>query len=63
MTADQIIDDIQKVRERNNRLWMMLLRIAMKHSPEETKDIMKKIRKNDIKISELTGELSNEQLY
>lgn len=61
MRSDEsIIEDIQKVREKNNKLWMQILRIATKTQPEETKLVMKKIRKNDIKISELTGELANE---
>lgn len=61
MRSDEsIIEDIQKVREKNNKLWMQILRIATKTQPEETKLVLKKIRRNDIKISELTGELANE---
>lgn len=57
---NEVINDIQKVRTKNNELWMQLLRIAMQNDPEQTKHIMKKIRSNDLKISNLTGELADE---
>lgn len=57
---NEVINDIQKVRTKNNELWMQLLRIAMQNDPEQTKRIMKKIRNNDLKISSLTGELADE---
>jgi hypothetical protein len=57
---NEVINDIQKVRTKNNELWMQLLRIAMQNDPEQTKHIMKKIRNNDLKISSLTGELADE---
>ena len=36
-----IIDDIEKVRTRNNMNWMDVLRLAFKHSPEEAKNVSK----------------------
>ena len=33
----KIIDEIEKVRTRNNVNWMDVLRLAFKHSPEEAK--------------------------
>ena len=35
----KIIDEIEKVRTRNNVNWMDVLRLAFKHSPEEAKKI------------------------
>lgn len=58
MTDKEIINEIQKVRSKNNKLWMDILRASMKSAPIETKFIMKQIRENDLRISELTGELS-----
>lgn len=58
MTDNEIIDEIQAVRIKNNQLWMDILRAAMSSAPVETKDIMKQIRQNDLRISDLTWELS-----
>lgn len=57
---NDIIDKIQEIRTANNRLWMDLLRLAMKVSPDKAKDIMRQIRVNDLKVSELMGELGKE---
>lgn len=54
---DNIIDKIQKIRENNNKLWMDLLRLSLTISPYKAKAIIKKINKNDRKISQLLGEL------
>ncbi len=51
------IDDIQKIRTKNNELWMDILRLAFKHAPEESKDIMKQITENDKKVSEITAKV------
>ncbi len=50
---DKFVDEIEFVRKKNNNVWMSLLRIAMKHAPEETKDVLNQINKNDKKITEL----------
>ncbi len=60
MTDIDIIDKIQEIRTANNKLWMDLLRLAMKISPDKAKDIMRQIRVNDLKVSELMGELGKE---
>ena len=39
----EVIDEIEKVRTRNNVNWMDILRLAIKHSPEEAKLLMKRI--------------------
>ena len=53
----KIINSIEEIRKTNNTLWMNILRIAFKHSPSESKQIFKKIAKNDKKINELSEEL------
>ena len=37
--ATNIIDRIENTRTKNNINWMNILRIAMKYSPEETKNL------------------------
>ena len=54
----KIIDEIEKIRTKNNVNWMDVLRLAFIHAPEETKIIMKKINQDDNKISELFKKLS-----
>ena len=53
-----IINKIQKIRSKNNINWMNILRIAIKNSPEETKNLMLKINNQDNKISTLLKKLS-----
>ncbi len=48
-----IINKIEKVRSRNNVNWMDVLRLSLKHAPEETIRLMKSINKKDKKISDL----------
>jgi len=54
----EIIDEIEKVRTRNNVNWMDVLRLAFKRSPEEAKLLMKKIDHADSQISSLVKKLS-----
>tara|TARA_S200000501_G_C20767134_1_gene718861 strand:- start:85 stop:288 length:204 start_codon:yes stop_codon:yes gene_type:complete len=54
-----IIDEIEKIRTKNNVNWMDVLRLAFTHAPEESKKLMKKINKEDNRISELFEKLSN----
>ena len=53
-----IIDDIEKIRTKNNVNWMDVLRLAFIHSPDEAKKLMKKINEEDNQISELFRKLS-----
>ena len=55
----KIISKIQGVRTRNNINWMSILRIAMIHSPTQTKKLLKKINSQDNKISILVKKLAN----
>ena len=53
----EVIDALEEVRSNNNVNWMDILRLALKHAPEETKDLIKKINKSDNEISNLLGKL------
>ena len=49
----KIIDKIEKTRTKNNVNWMNVLRVALKHAPDETIKLMKTINSKDKKISNL----------
>jgi len=53
----KIIDEIEKIRTRNNINWMDLLRIGLKYAPEQTKKVIRKINSDDNRISELFSRL------
>ena len=55
----QIINDIEKIRSKNNINWMQILKIAFKHSPQETANVMSNIYNSDNKISKLVKKLTN----
>ena len=48
-----LINKIEKVRSKNNINWMNVLRVALKHAPDETIKLMKNINLKDKKISNL----------
>ena len=54
----KIIDEIEKVRSRNNVNWMDVLRLAFTHAPEQAKKLMEKIDHEDTRISDLVKALS-----
>jgi hypothetical protein len=58
LSDKELIDKIEKVRVKNNKLWMQLLRIAMTEKPVQAKKILAGITKNDMKISKFTRRLS-----
>ena len=60
---DLIIDKIMEVRAKNNQLWMGLLRIAFKASPEESGVLLQSIHDNDIEVSRLILELKETIIY
>ena len=55
----KIIDQIEKVRKKNNVNWMDILRLAFKHAPEEARTLMGRVNEYDGRISELLTELAN----
>ena len=54
----KIIDQIEKIRSKNNVNWMDVLRLAFKLDANEAKKIMQKINYDDKKISQLLNKLS-----
>ena len=55
---NKIINQIQKVRSKNNVNWMNLLKLAFKLNPKRASNIMKKINYDDKKIAKLLNKLS-----
>jgi hypothetical protein len=53
----RIIDEVERVRTRNNVNWMDVLRLAFRHAPDEARVLMKKINEEDGKISKLLSKL------
>jgi L-amino acid N-acyltransferase YncA len=51
------INEIEKVRKKNNINWMNILRLAFKNSPKETSKVFKQIHLSDGKISKLSKKL------
>jgi hypothetical protein len=58
MTDLEIIDEIEKIRSKNNINWMNILRLAFKYAPEEAREIISKINSDDKRISDLLKKLS-----
>ena len=56
---NKIINQIQKVRSKNNVNWMNLLKLAYSLDSKKTSNIMKKINYDDKKISKLIKKLSS----
>lgn len=54
----KIIDEIEKIRTKNNVNWMGVLRLAFTYAPEEAKKLMKKIDHEDSRVSDLVKKLS-----
>ena len=55
---NKIINQIQKVRTKNNVNWMNILRVSFKYAPSEAKKIIEDINKNDKEISNLINKLT-----
>ena len=56
---NKIINQIQKVRSKNNINWMNLLKLAFELDPKKASHIMRKINYDDKKISSLLKKLTN----
>lgn len=54
----KIINQIQKVRSKNNVNWMEILKLAFELDPKRASEIMKKINFDDKKISKLLKKLT-----
>ena len=56
---EQIINEIQKIRAKNNTHWMDVVKLAFKIAPDEARDIFKKIKYCDERVNELLKELAD----
>ena len=54
---NKIINQIQKIRSKNNVNWMNILKLAFKLDPQSATKIMRKINYDDKKISNLLKKL------
>ena len=53
----RIIDDIQKIRSKNNKNWMDILRLSIKLDYQKTAKLIQEIYKSDTKISKLAKKI------
>ena len=53
----KIIDDIQKIRSKNNKNWMDILRLSIKLDYQKTAKLIQEIYKSDTKISKLAKKI------
>tara|TARA_B100000123_G_scaffold215013_1_gene163555 strand:- start:771 stop:974 length:204 start_codon:yes stop_codon:yes gene_type:complete len=53
-----ILNKIENTRKKNNNNWMNIVRLAINIAPEKVIKIMKKINKNDNRISSLFKKMS-----
>lgn len=59
----EIVNQITIIRGKNNLNWMSLLKLALKHAPEDTKAIMTDITKCDMEISNLSKKLAEKKTF
>jgi hypothetical protein len=56
---NNVIKSIEKIRSKNNKNWMDILRLSFKFAPKQSAILVKKINEHDKKISELLKKLEN----
>jgi hypothetical protein len=54
----EIIDQIEKVRKKNNKNWMDILRIAFKYAPNQASRVLSEIYKEDKRLNMLAKKLT-----
>ncbi len=54
----RLIDQVESIRSKNNSNWMDILRLAFKHAPKESAEIMSQINNKDKRISNLLSKLN-----
>ena len=54
---EKVFNNVEKVRSKNNKNWIDILRLAFKHSPKEAKIIFKAIVKKDKQLIKLAKDL------
>lgn len=57
-TDAELIDQIERIRGRNNTHWMNLVRLAFELAPDRARAIMQEIQRLDGEIRRLTQELA-----
>ena len=55
----QLVNQIQKIRSKNNKNWMDLLRLSLKLDFKTTSKILREICKDDSRISNLAKNIFN----
>tara|TARA_B100000886_G_scaffold340014_1_gene307462 strand:+ start:916 stop:1113 length:198 start_codon:yes stop_codon:yes gene_type:complete len=55
--ALKLINQIQKIRKKNNVNWMDMLRLAFKHDPKNASKIMANIYSDDQRVSKIVKKL------
>ena len=58
-----IINQIQKIRAKNNKNWMNILKLAFKFAPRHASKIMNQINSDDKKISKLLKKLGKQKYF
>ena len=53
----KLVNQIQKIRSKNNKNWMNLLRLALKLDHKSTSKILSKIYKDDQRITKLAEKI------
>ena len=53
----KLVNQIQKIRSKNNKNWMNLLRLALKLDHKSTSKILSEIYKDDQRISKLAKQI------
>jgi hypothetical protein len=51
------LTEVAHIRAKNNDLWMTILHIAIENQPEQTREIISKIIKNDKEVTEWLSKL------
>ena len=54
----KIINQIEKVRKKNNKNWMDILRIAFKYAPNQASKVLSEIYKEDKRLNILAKKLT-----
>ncbi len=54
----KFVDQIQKLRSKNNKNWMDLLKLALRLDPRKTSKILSQIYKDDIRITKIAKKIS-----
>ena len=57
MTRKKIIKQIERIRTKNNKLWMGYVELAFKYAPKEATALHKQVRKYDAQIGRLGRKL------